>query len=75
MGGGDVFADAPPGTVFADPDLLAETDLRRPQVVEVSDRLGVEPPALTADGFVERLTGCDRPVAETTDDEPVTEER
>ena len=61
--------------MFADPDLLAETDLRRPQVVEVSDRLGVEPPALTADGFVERLAGRDRPVAGATDDEPATEGR
>ena len=56
MGEGDVLADAPPGEVFDDPDLLARTDLRRPQVVELSDRLGVDPAALTADGMVATLT-------------------
>ncbi|ELZ29155.1 cobalt ABC transporter ATP-binding protein [Halosimplex carlsbadense 2-9-1] len=56
MGEDSVLADAPPGEVFDDPDLLARTDLRRPQVVELSDRLGVDPAALTADGMVATLT-------------------
>ncbi|QPV64705.1 energy-coupling factor ABC transporter ATP-binding protein [Halosimplex litoreum] len=57
MGEGEVLADAPPGVVFDDPDLLARTGLRRPQVVELSDRLGVAPAALTADELVGRLSG------------------
>ncbi|WP_436928765.1 ABC transporter ATP-binding protein [Halosimplex halobium] len=57
MGDGEVLADAPPGVVFDDPDLLARTGLRRPQVVELSDRLGVDPPALTAEELVGRLSG------------------
>lgn len=63
MGEGSVLADAPPEAVFADPDLLARTDLRRPQVVELSDRLGVDPAALTAEGMVDRL--ADAPAAST----------
>jgi energy-coupling factor transporter ATP-binding protein EcfA2 len=57
MGDGEVLADAPPGVVFDDPDLLTRTGLRRPQVVELSDRLGVDPPALTAEELVGRLSG------------------
>jgi len=56
MGDGDVLADASPETVFADPDLLAATGLRPPQVVELSDRFGLDAPVLTADGMVETLT-------------------
>ncbi|WP_415379776.1 ABC transporter ATP-binding protein [Halosimplex sp. TS25] len=56
MGDGEVLTDAPPGVVFDDPDLLARTGLRRPQVVELSDRLGVDPPALTAEALVGRLS-------------------
>jgi len=57
MGAGEVLADAPPVEVFADPDLLAATGLRQPQVVELSERVGVDPPALTADAMVETLSG------------------
>jgi energy-coupling factor transport system ATP-binding protein len=56
MGDGDVLADAPPAEVFADPELLARTDLRQPQVVGLSERLGVDPPALTTEAMVEALT-------------------
>ncbi|WP_157837763.1 energy-coupling factor ABC transporter ATP-binding protein, partial [Haloferax sp. ATB1] len=55
MGEGEVLADAPPAAVFSDPDLLAETDLRQPQVVELSQRLGLEPPALSTDAMCETL--------------------
>jgi energy-coupling factor transport system ATP-binding protein len=55
MGEGEVLADAPPVEVFADPDLLAATGLRQPQVVELSERVGVDPPALTAEAMVETL--------------------
>jgi energy-coupling factor transporter ATP-binding protein EcfA2 len=57
MGDGDVLADAPPIEVFADPELLAATGLRQPQVVGLSERLGVDPPALTSEAMVETLTG------------------
>jgi energy-coupling factor transport system ATP-binding protein len=56
MGSGDVLADAPPAEVFADRELLAQTDLRQPQVVGLSERLGVTPPALTNEAMVETLT-------------------
>ncbi|RDZ62424.1 cobalt ABC transporter ATP-binding protein [Haloferax sp. Atlit-12N] len=55
MGEGEVLADAPPAAVFSDPDLLAETDLRQPQVVELSQRLGLESPALSTDAMCETL--------------------
>jgi len=55
MGDGEVLADAPPAAVFSDPDLLAETDLRQPQVVELSQRLGLESPALSTDSMCETL--------------------
>jgi energy-coupling factor transport system ATP-binding protein len=55
MSDGAVLADAPPLAVFDDPDLLAEANLRRPQVAELSDRLDIRPPALTRDAMVERL--------------------
>ncbi|ADE01376.1 ABC transporter ATP-binding protein [Haloferax volcanii] len=55
MGEGEVLADAPPAAVFSDPDLLAETDLRQPQVVELSRRLGLESPALSTDAMCETL--------------------
>lgn len=58
MGDGELLADAPPAEVFADPDLLAETDLRQPQVVDLSQRLGVDPPALTVEAMCEALTGA-----------------
>ena len=56
MGESGVLADAPPAAVFDDPELLAGTGLRPPQVVELSDRLDVDPPALTADAMVDALT-------------------
>ncbi|CQR52129.1 MULTISPECIES: ABC transporter ATP-binding protein [Haloferax] len=55
MGEGEVLADAPPAAVFSDPDLLAETGLRQPQVVELSRRLGLESPALSTDAMCETL--------------------
>ncbi|AKU09391.1 ABC transporter ATP-binding protein [Haloferax gibbonsii] len=55
MGEGEVLADAPPAAVFSDPDLLAETDLRQPQVVELSRRLGLESLALSTDAMCETL--------------------
>ncbi|MFC7070122.1 ABC transporter ATP-binding protein [Halobaculum lipolyticum] len=67
---GRVLADASPAAVFDDADLLARAGLRRPQVVELSDRLGVEPPALTADALVERLSAAVDEPADTTTEEP-----
>ncbi|MFA1609604.1 ABC transporter ATP-binding protein [Halobellus rubicundus] len=56
MADGGILADAPPERVFDDPELLAETDLRPPQVVELCDELDVAPPALTTDAMVEVLS-------------------
>jgi energy-coupling factor transport system ATP-binding protein len=67
MGDGDVLADARPATVFDDPELLAAASLRQPQVVELSSRLGVTPPTLTADTLVERLSATT--TADTTPEE------
>jgi energy-coupling factor transport system ATP-binding protein len=57
MGDGGIVADAPPATVFDDPELLSATGLRPPGIVELSDRLGVDPPALTTDEMVDALAG------------------
>jgi energy-coupling factor transport system ATP-binding protein len=57
MDDGGILADAPPATVFDDPDLLARADLRPPQVAELSARLGVDPPALTTGSMVDALGG------------------
>jgi len=53
---GDVIADAPPAAVFDDAELLAAADLRQPQVVELSERLGFDSPLLTTDVMVEAIT-------------------
>jgi energy-coupling factor transport system ATP-binding protein len=55
---GTVLADAPPAAVFDDPDLLARANLRRPQVVELSERLGIDPPALNREAMVETLSNA-----------------
>lgn len=54
---GDVLADAPPAAVFDDAGLLAETDLRQPQVVELSDRLDVRSPILATEPLVDAIAG------------------
>jgi energy-coupling factor transport system ATP-binding protein len=57
MGEGEVLADAPPASVFADGDLLSSTGLRPPQIATLGARLGVDPSVLTVDGMVETLAG------------------
>ena len=52
---GDIIADAPPTTVFDDAELLATADLRQPQVVALSERLGFDSPVLTTDTMVEAM--------------------
>ncbi len=56
MGNGSILADAPPASVFTDNALLERTGLRPPQVVELSTRLELDPPALTADRIINALT-------------------
>lgn len=53
---GDIRADAPPTAVFDDSELLAAADLRQPQVVALSERLGFDSPILTTDAMVEAMT-------------------
>lgn len=53
---GNVLADAPPRAVFDDAELLAATDLRQPQVVALSERLGFDSPVLTTETMVEAIT-------------------
>lgn len=55
MGNGSILADAPPASVFTDNALLERTGLRPPQVVELSTRLELDPPALTADRIINAL--------------------
>jgi energy-coupling factor transporter ATP-binding protein EcfA2 len=55
---GDVIADASPTTVFDDAELLAAADLRQPQVVALSDRLGADAPILTTDAMVAAITAA-----------------
>jgi energy-coupling factor transport system ATP-binding protein len=55
---GDLLADAPPTAVFDDTELLDAADLRQPQVVDLSDRLGADAPVLTTDAMVEAITAA-----------------
>jgi energy-coupling factor transport system ATP-binding protein len=69
---GDVLADAPPAAVFGDNELLAATDLRQPQVIELSDRLGFDSPVLTTNAMVEAMTkGTEPAVAPAVGDDRV----
>ena len=56
LGPDGVLADETPQSVFEQPELLARAHLRPPQVVELSDRLGIDPPSLTTSQIVDRLT-------------------
>jgi energy-coupling factor transport system ATP-binding protein len=71
LGDGDILADAPPAEIFDSTELLAETDLRQPQVVELGERLDVASPVLTTDAMVEAVTSID---PDTTANEPVSHE-
>ncbi|MFC7075499.1 ABC transporter ATP-binding protein [Haloarcula halophila] len=78
MGDGDVLADAPPADVFDDTDLLAEADLRQPQVVELGDRLDVASPVLTTDAMVEAISSTELGGPDHPDDPagvPTSEDR
>jgi energy-coupling factor transport system ATP-binding protein len=57
MGDGEILADAPPATVFADAELLSATGLRPPQIATLGNRLGVDPSVLTVEDMVDVLTG------------------
>jgi len=63
---GDVLADAPPTAVFDDAELLAAADLRQPQVVALSERLGFDSPALTTDTMVEAIAKDTDPAVSPT---------
>ncbi|AFK18293.1 energy-coupling factor ABC transporter ATP-binding protein [Haloferax mediterranei ATCC 33500] len=54
---GSVVADAPPDTVLTDSSLERSTSLRPPQPVEVSRRVGIDPPATTITELATRLGG------------------
>lgn len=62
---GDIIADGPPGTVFADLEVLERANLRPPQVVRLGEKLGLDPAPLTVETFVERLEATDRSSATT----------
>ena len=55
LGPDGILADETPQSVFERPELLDRAHLRPPQVVELSDRLGIDPPSLTTSEIVERL--------------------
>lgn len=71
MDDGGILADAPPGAVFDDPELLAAADLRQPQVVALGDRLDFDAPVLTTEAMVEAVTtaAADRSGSNTTHDD------
>lgn len=52
LGPDGVLADAAPERIFETPEILRQAHLQPPQVVEISDQLGVNPLALTVDDFV-----------------------
>lgn len=56
MDDGAIIADEPPASVFSDPELLARADLRPPQVVALSESLGIDSLQLTTEAMIERLT-------------------
>ena len=55
LGPNGILADEPPQSLLERPGLLDRAHLRPPQVVELSDRLGIDPPSLTTSEIVERL--------------------
>ncbi|MCQ4334247.1 ATP-binding cassette domain-containing protein [Natronomonas sp. F2-12] len=55
LGPNGILADETPQSVFQQPGLLEQAHLRPPQVVELSDRLGIDPPSLTKSDIVDRL--------------------
>ncbi|SFS97213.1 ABC transporter ATP-binding protein [Halostagnicola kamekurae] len=59
LDGGDVIADGPPETVFADPEDLERANLYPPQVVRLAAELGLDPAPLTVEAFVDRLDVTD----------------
>ncbi len=56
LGPDGILVDETPQAVFQQPAILAQANLRPPQVVELSDRLGIDPPSLTTAALVERLS-------------------
>jgi energy-coupling factor transport system ATP-binding protein len=52
---GSIVADAPPVTIFANPDLLKQARIRPPQVVQLSNALQVTPVRLSVQSFVEMI--------------------
>jgi len=62
---GRVVADGPPEQVFSAVDILQRANLRPPQVVRLSDELGLSPVALTVSELAERL-GADEPAPAAT---------
>ena len=56
LGPDGILADESAQAVFEQPELLRQANLRPPQVVDLSSRLGVEPSALTVSELVDQLT-------------------
>ncbi|MFC7197157.1 ATP-binding cassette domain-containing protein [Halosimplex aquaticum] len=52
---GRIAADAPPAEALTDAAIGAAASMRPPQAVQVSRRLGIDPPATTIDALAERL--------------------
>jgi|AntDeeMetageno51_2_1112566.scaffolds.fasta_scaffold00434_6 energy-coupling factor transport system ATP-binding protein len=59
LGPNGILADEPAQAVFEQPELLQQANLRPPQVVGLSERLGVESPALTVSELVDQLTAAE----------------
>ncbi|RLM40310.1 ABC transporter ATP-binding protein [Haloarcula sp. Atlit-120R] len=61
---GRVIADGPPETVFSDAETLERASLRPPQVVRLSERLGLSPAPLTVEDLASRLETAESAAAE-----------
>ncbi len=55
LGPDGILADETPQSVFQQPKLLEQAHLQPPQVVKLSNRLGIDPPSLTISDITSRL--------------------
>ena len=59
LDGGEIIADGPPSSVFADLAVLEQANLHPPQVVRLGTELGLDPVPLTVEALVNRLDTAD----------------
>lgn len=57
---GRILLDADSRTVFGRTDIMDKASLLSPQIVQLGERLGLRPPCLSVEQFVERMQGVPR---------------